>query len=81
MVGTRAAWLGGKEVVEVEFDPELLPYAKLLSCAEQVPGRSTVFAHDAAQLAAARTVVGARAERVPGAASPAKAADRKYYLR
>lgn len=84
MIATRAAWLGKEEVVEVLFDPAVTPYEKVLAESQCVEKPATVFAHDEAQLAAARKLVGARARPRGSAeaqARDAKRSDRKYYLR
>lgn len=79
--GTRVGWVGDEEVVEVSFDPARTLFADLLEAASRMDCASTVYPRDAAQR---ETVQRADAGRLgEGAASfrPAKAADRKYYLR
>jgi hypothetical protein len=75
---TRAGFLAGDEVVEVEFDPEALPFARLVELAERRECATRVFARSDAQLAAAREIVGERAVANRDPIRPD--AEPKYYL-
>ena len=81
VLDTRAAWLEGKEVVEVTYDPERITYADLLSQAQQMQCASTVFARSDEQLRIARESVGEAVRRTDEATRDAKASDQKYRLR
>lgn len=81
VLGTRAAWLQGKEVVEVAFDPGTIAYADLLAKAQSLECASTVFARDDAQLATAKAAVAERAVRSDEAVKDAEASDQKHALR
>ncbi len=81
VLGTRAAWLDGKEVVEVVFDPTRLTYEDLLNKAQGMECASTVFARDDAQMAVAKAAVAARAVRSDADAKDAEASDQKHALR
>lgn len=62
VIATQAAWLDGKEVVEVHFDPRKISYKNLLEAAQTMQCASTVFArsdeqyHTAQQLAEGNTI-------------------------
>lgn len=81
VTNTHSAWLGGLEVVEVIYDPELVTYEKLIETAQSMECASKVFAHNDQQLETAKALVGDRATEAPGAARAAKLSDQKYYLR
>lgn len=80
VVSTRAAWVGEREVVDVEFRPGALPFAKLLDAAIANSCDQHVYATTDDQLAAAREKVGERAERLAGDPRVAKESDQLYYL-
>lgn len=80
VVSTRAAWVGEREVVELEFRPSVLSFAALLDAAIERSCDQRVFATTDAQLDVARERVGGRAERLEGAPRAAKASDQLYYL-
>ena len=77
---TEAAWLHGKEVVEVVFDPRVVSYEKLVQTAQNLKCASTVFARNEAQFRVAKRLVGRDAELTRDAIRPAKQSDRKFYL-
>ena len=79
---TRAAWYGGKEVVDVAFDPQQVNFETLLKTARKLHCASTVFTHNSKQHEIARRLVGKEAIAVPKAefSRPAKPSDQKYYL-
>lgn len=77
---TRAGWIGGKEVVEVFFDPGRMAYGDLIDKAREMRCASVVFAHSDDQWSKAQATVGVAAERTRGPAGDAKASDRKYHL-
>lgn len=78
---TQAAWLHGKEVVEVVYDPQIVTYQKLLQTARQLKCASTVFARTKQQLTIAKPIVGDAAEFTTDASRPAKESDQHFYLR
>ena len=81
VVTTQAAWIGKREVVEVQFQPGVVSYAKLLEHAIASSCDQWVYATSDEQLQAARAKVGERAERMGGSLRVAKASDQLYYLR
>ncbi len=78
VLSTRPGFIGGKEVVEVEFDPSLLSYGKLVEEARAQKCATTVFSETAQQLAIAKSIVGSDAVRRGGPIRPDK--EPKYYL-
>ncbi len=81
VVSTRPGWLGGREVVEVNFDPERLSYRSLIEHASKKDCADAVFAHDEAQRRTAVTFFGNRVEQNTDVARNAKPSDDKRYLR
>jgi hypothetical protein len=81
VTGTRAGWLDGKEVVEVEYDEIRISYQELVKKAKEMQCASTVFAHDQKQLQEARKLVGNNAVLTKAVAKDAKLSDRLYHLR
>jgi len=81
VLATRAAYLDGREAVEVTFDAARLPFERLVAEAERHGLASRVYARDEAQLAAARRVVGARAVRSDEVSRTAPDSDQKRHLR
>ena len=81
VTGTRAGWLGRKEVVEVEYDAARISYEELVQKARQMQCASTVFAHDQKQLREAGKLVGKSAVLSKEVAKDAKLSDRLYHLR
>ncbi|MBI1374921.1 MAG: hypothetical protein GC159_19560 [Phycisphaera sp.] len=81
VVGVRAAFAQGQEAVEVTYDPAVVKYENLVDSAQSMQCASTVFAHDEAQLAAAKAKVGSRASRFDGEARSAPESDHMHTLR
>ena len=82
VTATRAGWLEGHEVVEVQFDPGSLPYKQLLAEARKMNCLSHAYATTAGQLTAAQIALGsANASLVTKRAEDAKASDQLYYLK
>jgi hypothetical protein len=73
VLATRPGFLGGKEVVEVTFDPRTLPFARLAADAKQFDCARGVFAHDAKDVANGVRLA-------PGIASDTPESDRKHAL-
>ncbi len=80
VIATQAAWIGKREVVEVQFQPGVLSYARLLDHAIAKSCDQWIYATTDAQLAAASAKVGERVERHSGELRVAKASDQLYYL-
>lgn len=81
VIASRAAWMGGREVVQVTYDPQVLSFGALVTAARERGCSDRVFAHDPEQAAAARGVFGAAAVAPATALRAAGADDQKYYLR
>ncbi len=81
ILSSRTGHLGGSEVVEVVFDPEVTSYAALVTAARRRGCVERIFAHSAAQAEVARTEFGGavQIERRPLREAPSR--DQKYYLR
>ncbi len=79
VLASKAAWLDGREVVELTFDPEVMSYGELLRLA--TPACSdAVYTHSAAQQRAAKVILGERARRADEFARAAKDSDQKRSL-
>lgn len=78
---TRAGWLEGREVVEVEYAPERIPFAELLERARGADCAARVWVERGKRLEAARAALGAEARELVDDPRPAKASDHEYYLR
>ncbi len=78
---TRAGWLEGREVVEVEYAPERLPFEQLLELARAEGCAERAWVEGAERLASARKALGDAARELVGAPRPAQASDHEYYLR
>ncbi|MGE3809832.1 MAG: VPGUxxT family thioredoxin-like (seleno)protein, type 2 [Gemmataceae bacterium] len=63
VLATRIGMLHRAEVVEVDFDPERLPYEKLVAAAQEMKCASKVFTRNEQQQEQAAKLVGARAQR------------------
>jgi hypothetical protein len=61
VLSTRIGSLGGAEVVEVEFDPSVLSFEKLVASAKEMDCTHRVFARTQQQLEIARKIVGEKA--------------------
>ncbi len=79
VVSTRVGWLAGGEVVEVEFDPEVVSYEALLAEATRRGCAERVFPRTDQQELAAREVAGDAVLRTAEAIRPDD--DTKYYLK
>ncbi len=77
-MATRAGFLGQAEVVDVTFDPRVLPFKKLLAHAHERTCADAVHTTTAAQLEVARTLLGDRARALSGDVRGDK--EPKYYL-
>jgi len=81
---TRAAWLDGREVVEVTYDPERLPFQDLLAAGLEGSCADQVWVADAAQQAQAQelldSTVAVAVRDGDDVASDAKPSDQKFYL-
>ena len=78
---TRAGFLDGHEVVEVEYAPERLPFPDLVERARSEGCAERVWVEPGQRLDAARAALGADARALEAAPRPAKAGDHEYYLR
>jgi peptide methionine sulfoxide reductase MsrA len=79
---TSAGWIGGKEVVNVAFNPKVVSYEKLLKTAQSMQCASTVFAHNARQKTTAKKLVRDVVD-LPSASRqrPVRYTEQKYHLR
>lgn len=66
VVSTEAGWMGGREVVQVEFNPEVTSYEQLVSQARKSSCASHVFTEGGEQAKAAADVVGRSATSPAG---------------
>lgn len=80
MLDTRAAWIGKREIVQVQFDSKQLSYAKLLEFAMGHSCDQWIYATSDAQLSTAKKVIGDKVERFDGKPRVAKTSDQLYYL-
>lgn len=80
VLGTRAAWIGKHEVVEVSFRSSEAAYAGLLAAAVEKGCAARVWTTTDAQHEVATKRVGDRAERFDGEVRVAKDSDQLYYL-
>lgn len=78
VLSTRAAWLEKHEVVEVEFDPEVVKYADLLKHAREHDCATVVYTRSDDQQKEAEAAVGKKALRSDKAVTPDK--EPKYYV-
>ena len=81
MLDTRSAWIGKREVVEVQFDPAQLTYAKLVEFAVAHSCDQWIYATTDEQLAIASKQLPDKVERFNGKPRVAKDSDQLYYLR
>ena len=81
VMSTTAGHAGGREVVQLTYDPEMVDYSKLVKTAQSFECASTVFTHSADQMAKAKSLVGSRAAEYPGGGRKASSSDQKYQLR
>jgi hypothetical protein len=78
VISTEAGFMGGREVVRVEYNPAVLPYEDLVQQAEKASCASHVYTENEAQKKAASKVVGDRAISPKSGYRPDK--EPKYYL-
>lgn len=78
VVSTEAGWMGGKEVVQVEYNPLVTSYEDLVSQAKKSSCASHVFTEDSEQAEAAKSVVGKSATSPVGTYRTDR--EPKYYL-
>lgn len=80
---TSAGWIGKLEVVNVTYDPTIVPYDKLLATAQKMECASAVFAYNKGQLAKAKRAVGSKAVMLPpqDQQRPVRYTEQKYHLR
>ncbi len=81
LLSSRVGGLGGREVVELRFDPTRVSYADLLRQAKRLGCADAVFAHGDDQLRIAREVWGPTASRARGFATDASERNQKYQLK
>ena len=81
VVGSQTGHLGGAEVVELEFDPDLVSYDDLVALARRRGCADRVFALSTSQRDIARQLFGDRVTSDSGPLRVARARDQKYYLR
>lgn len=77
VVSTHPGWIGRVEVVEIEYDPTVVSYARLLAHAQKRDCAIKVFTRTDAQQKAAAAVIGERAVRSDQRLRGVK--DNKYY--
>ncbi|MEO1259938.1 MAG: VPGUxxT family thioredoxin-like (seleno)protein, type 2 [Bacteroidota bacterium] len=78
VISTEAGFMGGREVVQVEYNPLVLPYEDLVKKAQQASCASHVFTENNTEEKAAAKVVGERAVSQKGNYRTDK--EPKYYL-
>ena len=76
VISTRAGWLDGHEVVEVNFDPNRLPYRKLVETVAQRECATIVYAHDDKQKRTASRLVPQSVKRASARGAPHAARSR-----
>ena len=81
VMSTTAGHAGGREVVQLTYDPEMVDYSKLVKTAQSFECASTVFTHSADQFEKAKALVGSRAVEFPGGGRKASSSDQKYQMR
>lgn len=78
VIQTRPGFVSGSEVVEVEFDPQVVTFEKLATEARTMQCATRIFARTDAQLKAARSIAGDAATRSDEAIRPDN--EPKYHL-
>ena len=76
-----AGWLGGHEVVEVGYDPEVTSREELLRAVARAQCASAVYAASEVQRSRDAELFGERARLAPGPVRTARASDQKRHLR
>lgn len=77
---TSAAWLGGQEVVDIQFDPKVITFESLLATARKFKCLDNVYARTDAQVEISKKAA-AKVSRSDEESRPAKDGDRWYYLK
>jgi hypothetical protein len=80
VLDTRAAWIGKREVVQVQFDPGKITYGKLLEFAVAHSCDQWIYATTDEQLVTAKKQLPDKVERFSGKPRIAKDTDQLYYL-
>lgn len=78
---TRAGWLDGHEVVDLEYAPERVAFSGLLRLARTEGCAERVWVGSGERLDAARALLGGDALELSSAPRLAKESDHEYYLR
>lgn len=78
---TRAGWIDEREVVEVQFNSQLVSYADLLARAAELECMDRVFTHDRDQERIAKRTHRDRMESLTRAARGVEATEQWYHLR
>jgi len=78
---TRAGWIGEREVVEVQFNSQLVSYADLLAKAAELECMDRVFTHDREQERVAKRTHRDRMESLTRAARAVETTEQWYHLR
>jgi len=83
VLNTRSAWIGKKEVVEVDFDPTVTNYQTILTTARKMECATTIFATNSRQNEIASIEYAKDVKSLQKGFEPrvAKESDQKYYLR
>lgn len=80
LLGSRVGFVDGHEVVEVQYDPNELPYATLLHEAHKRDCADSVFTQDTEEEQIARSIFGSRVQRSQSAFRLAPNSDQKHAL-
>ncbi len=81
LLSSRAGHLGGREVVELRFDPAVTNYREIVREARNRGCAEAVFAHDDDQFEIARLHFGSAARRTERIATDASTRNQKFHLR
>ncbi len=81
VANARSGWKDGLEVVQLEFDPSIVDYEKLVTAAQAFECASKIYAHSPGQLEVAKAAVGKDAVNSDPKMRTAKESDQSYYLR
>jgi hypothetical protein len=80
LLGSRVGFLDGHEVVEIEYDPNELPYATLLQEADKRGCANSVFVQDTKEERIARSIFGNQVQRGQSVFRLAPQPDQKHAL-
>ena len=80
LLGSRVGFVDGREAVEVQYDPNELPYATLLKEAHRRDCADAVFSQDAEEERIARSIFGSRVQPRQSAFRLAPESDQKHAL-